>query len=213
MNLKEILEFDKTIEDLKKFPQDRRTTALLKSFEELQKYNIKYYNFSKSIESRCKVCNHEKRIEIEVMRVKGYSYKEIKKTFNLDFSIMSIQRHMKNHYRKNIFYYTNLINENKEDLDKVIDENNELLYLLKTENREELEQFIEVKGFCKDKNKLCELVDPLKCSNSKEILTDLINDYGVIKNYLSYTRDSDKENILRDLINDKIDCLICNNIL
>lgn len=181
--------------------------------EDLLKLAIDIDNQQKSIESRCKVCQHPKRLEIEKLRVQGHTYKYIKESLELDFSIMSIQRHMAQHYKKNLYYYQQLIKDNKEELEKVLNDNQELRYLLKPENREDLEIFLDIKGYCKTENKLCDLIKPRECKSNKEVLEELSKDYTNMSNYFSYSTATQKENILRDLLNDKIDCLICNNIL
>lgn len=193
----------KTIKEFKEVGADKKILDIF----------IQIDHHEKSIESRCKVCQHPKRLEIEKLRVQGHTYKDIKEILELDFSIMSIQRHMAQHYKKNLYYYQQLIKDNKEELKKVLGENSELEYLLKAENREDLEIFLDIKGYCKTENRLCDLIEPRECKSNKKVLEELSKDYKIMSNHFRYSIDTNKENILRDLLNDKIDCLICNNIL
>ena len=161
---------------------------------------------------RCKVCNHPDVDEIEKLREDGYTYENIIDKLNLDLSVMSLSRHFKNHYPKKTSYK---LKRKKLMLESVIEAIQKYPYLedyFKDKDYEEIKEFTEVRGFCTDCFKLCDLIPANKVLNSYEIqkilLEGILNDLENNSSYL-YRKKPDKDTF--NLLLGKEKCLNCKN--
>lgn len=189
---------------------------VIKEYEKLTELLNKQYvnrkNKEVGIYPRCTVCNSPQLDNIEKMREDGATYTEIINELNLNMSIMSLSRHFKNHYPKRTRYK---LKRKKLMLKKVIEIIKKYPFLepyFNNKDYDEIKEFTEVKGFCIDCFKLCELIPANKVSDSQhlqayyteKIKQDLNNNYG----YNSRIDETTIKNILL-----KENCLTCNNKL
>lgn len=197
--------------------------SLEKIYKDIEKLNNKLENHNQSIHyknigyaPRCKVCNHPDVDKIESLREDGYTYEDIIDMLDLDMSMMSLSRHFKYHYPKRTRYK---LKRKKLMLESVIEAVKKYPYLeeyFKNKDYKEIKEFTEVKGFCTECFKLCDLIPPNKTYSSDELQNNLLN--ITIKDLendkiFSYLNNKPDEKTIKLLLN-KERCLSCkNNIL
>ena len=140
----------------------------LKEINELQRQHK--YIYSAGYSPKCSVCNHNKIFEIEELREKNYTYREIIDKLGLEVSEMALSRHFKNHTPKRTAYK---LKQELLMMDKVINIIKKYPFLetyFKTRSLIDIEEFISVNGFCTDCFKLCDNIKASHVGNSKDVI-------------------------------------------
>ena len=140
----------------------------LKEINDLQKQHK--YIYSAGYSPKCSVCNHNKIFEIEELREKNYTYREIIDKLGLEVSEMALSRHFKNHTPKRTAYK---LKQELLMMDKVINIIKKYPFLetyFNTRSLIDIEEFISVNGFCTDCFKLCDNIKASHVGNSKDVI-------------------------------------------
>ena len=190
--------------------------ALEKAFNTIEKHKKQKHYKDIGYAPRCKVCNSPQVDEIERLREEGCPYEVIIERLDLDMSIMSLSRHFKHHYPKKTEYK---LKRKKLMLENVIEVIKKYPYLEEYFNNKsfnEIEEFNEVKGFCIDCFKLCDLIPPNEVYDSNQVQIslskDTMNDLDNIGGF-SYLRDDKPDKKTIKLLLDKDRCLSCKNTM
>jgi len=158
---------------------------------------------------KCKVCNSPQLDKIEELKEKGYTLEDIKDTLNLDFSIMSLSRHFKNHYPKNQRYK---LKQQILLLENIREASIKYPYLenyFKNKPLEYLERFNNTDGFCTDGFCLCKMVKAGTVSNCHDNINKIAqtmfnNIESINQDYYYSTRDE-------RIIKEKLDSTLMMN--
>lgn len=145
----------------------------LKEAEKVEAQRLKDHNIGYS--TRCAVCNSPQLEKIEKLRENGETLENIKNALDLDFSIMSLQRHFKNHYSEK--------QKHKKKLQLLAIEKTKDLFIkypgLKgffiNKDLEYLQDFIYKNGFCLNGLKLCPAIPPATLKDNKDIIKDSLD--------------------------------------
>lgn len=140
----------------------------LKEINELQRKHK--YIYSAGYSPKCSVCNHNKIFEIEELREKNYTYREIIDKLGLEVSEMALSRHFKNHTPKRTAYK---LKQQVLMMDKVINIIKKYPFLetyFKTRSLIDVEEFLKENGFCTDCFKLCDNIKASHVGNSQDVI-------------------------------------------
>jgi hypothetical protein len=165
---------------------------------QVDKIATRQENKMKGYGPRCKVCNHDKRDDIEDLRELGYSFNKILEELGLRsvISEMSLSRHFDKHYPESKKY--------KEKLalleEKTIQEATDYYPPIKPYFLEDYDDFVETffndYGFCVQSQDLCNIVPEKKILYPEEVLDKLHDKY----NELDIHQASNKLNYLNHII-------------
>ena len=190
---------------------------MLKELKETQeKQRQKAYNKQVGYAPKCKVCNSDKLNEIESLREQGYTYEEIVDSLELDFSIMALSRHFKNHYPKSQAYKEKQALQMLENIKEAYIKYPFLEEHFKNQPLEYLETFNSQYGFCTDSFTLCKQIKPGTVKNSYGNIVDIFNEEYTelqeLKDSYSYWSNREKIPEIKLKHSDKvIVCLNCKN--
>lgn len=122
---------------------------------------------------KCKVCNSPHLDKIEELKEEGYTLEDIKETLGLDFSIMSLSRHFKNHYPKNQRYKLRQKINFLENIREAYIKYPYLENYFKSKPLEYLERFNNSEGFCTDGFCLCHSLKAGTVSNCYDNISNI----------------------------------------
>ena len=167
--------------------------------QQLERWKEINHNKKIGYSPKCKVCNSPELDKIEELKEKGYTLGDIKESLNLDFSIMSLSRHFKNHYPKNQRYKLKQRILLLENIKEAYTKYPYLENFFKSKPLEYLERFNNKDGFCTDGFCLCHTLEAGTVSNCYDNISNIgqrmLNDIETInKDYFYSTRE---ENITK----------------
>ena len=151
----------------------------VEDFEEISKKTdklvAKYDNKRKGYGPRCKVCNHDKRDDIEELRELGYSFNKIIVELGLEgvISEMSLSRHFENHYPNSKKYKEKLALLEEKAILEAIEYYPPIKPYFLEDHDNFSETFFNDYGFCTLNHDLCIIIPEKTILYPEEVLSKL----------------------------------------
>lgn len=155
-------------------------------------------NKSKGYGSRCKVCNHDKRDDIEEFRELGYSFSKILEELGLNgvISEMSLSRHFKDHYPQSKKYKQKMELLQEKEIQKAIKYYPPIKPYFLEDHDDFSETFFNNYGFCTMNQDLCDIIPEKEILYPEDVLSKLYDKYNAIDMHQT----SNKLNYLNHII-------------